>query len=221
MKKLILSVFFSLAYIASASADLGVNVGVSGQAGLFAGSATESNPVASKTKGNANEYGEAAWGSVFVEGTFGDRFMVGVDYVPAALETDTTETAKGDKRTASVETITQTSNKVTVDFEHLTTVYAGIMINENFYAKAGYVTVDVLTREDLGTGGSYGDTELDGTMFGLGYHNALDNGVFFRFEGNYIDFDGASQTNSNNANRKIELTSLDGITGKISLGKTF
>ena len=83
------------------------------------------------------------------------------------------------------------------------------------------MTVDVITNENLGTGGAYGDTEMDGTMFGLGYHNALDNGVFFRFEGNYLDFGSASQTNTNNANRKIELTSLDGISGKISLGKTF
>ena len=221
MRKLILSVFFSLAYITSASADLGVNFGVSGQAGIFAASAKESNPVASKTKGTGSEHGSAAWGSVFVEGTIGDRFIVGVDYVPAALETDTAETAKSDKRTASVETATASTNKIQVDFEHLTTLYAGVMITENFYVKAGAMTVDVLTREDLGTGGAYGDTELDGTMFGLGYHNALDNGVFFRFEGNYMDFGSASQTNSNNANRKIELTSLDGISGKISLGKTF
>lgn len=220
MRKLILSVFFSLAYIGSASADLGLNFGVSGQAGIFAASGKESNPNAN-TKGTGSEHGAAAWGSVFVEGTFGDRFMVGVDYVPAALETETAETAKSDKRTASVETATASTNKITIDFEHLTTVYVGMMITDNFYAKAGAMTVDVLTREDLGTGGAYGDTELDGTMFGLGYHNALDNGVFFRFEGNYMDFGSASQTNTNNANRKIELTSLDGISGKISLGKTF
>jgi hypothetical protein len=36
------------------------------------------------------------------------------------------------------------------------------------------------------------NVELDGTMFGVGYHNALDNGVFFRFEGNYMTFDGAT-----------------------------
>ncbi len=220
MRKLILSLFFSLAYIGSASADLGLNFGVSGQAGIFAASGKESNPNAN-TKGTGSEHGEAAWGSVFVEGTFGDRFIVGVDYVPAALETETAETAKSDKRTASVETVTDSTNKIQVDFEHLTTIYAGMMITDNFYVKAGAMTVDVITNEDLGTGGAYGDTEMDGTMFGLGYHNALDNGVFFRFEGNYLDFGSASQTNTNNANRKIELTSLDGISGKISLGKTF
>ena len=68
MRKLILSVFFSLAYIGSASADFGLNFGVSGQAGIFAGSGKESNPNAN-TKGTGYEHGEAAWGSVFVETT--------------------------------------------------------------------------------------------------------------------------------------------------------
>ena len=221
MKKLILSVFFSLAYIGSVSADMGLNVGVSGSAGLFAASATESNPVAVQTKGNGSEHGAAGWGSVFAEATFGDRFMVGVDYVPNALETDRAETEKDDKRTAGSEAKSFSTNTVEIHFQHLTTLYAGMMINDNFYAKAGIMSVDVLTKETLATGGSYGDTELDGTMFGLGYHNALDNGVFFRFEGNYMDFGGASQVNSNNSKRKIELTSLDGISGKVSLGKTF
>ena len=35
----------------------------------------------------------------------------------------------------------------------------------------------------LATGSAYGNKSMDGTMFGIGYHNAMDNGVFFRFEG--------------------------------------
>ncbi len=102
MKKLLLTFVFSAFYVTSASADLGVNVGVSGQAGLFTASATEST--GTTTKGTGSEHGEAGWGSVFLEATMNDRFMVGIDYVPAALETDTTETAKDDKRTAPKET---------------------------------------------------------------------------------------------------------------------
>ena len=59
-------------------------------------------------------------------------------------------------------------------------------------------------------------------MFGIGYHNALDNGVFFRFEGNYMTFDGATQTATGTAaDNKIELRNLDGVSGKLSFGKTF
>ena len=222
MKKLLLTIVLSIFYVSSASADLGVNVGVSGQAGIFAASATENE--GTTKKGNGSEHGSAGWASIFLEGTINDRFILGIDYVPAALETDTTETAKSKITYAADggETSATVTNKVQVDFEHLTTLYAGFMLTENFYAKAGITTVDVITNENLATGSSYGDTELDGTMFGIGYHNALDNGVFFRFEGNYMTFDGATQTGTGTgASRTIELRNLDGVSGKLSFGKTF
>ena len=219
MKKLILGIIFSLAYVTTSSAELGFNVGVSGNGGMYGASAKESNPTTSATTGQGTEYGAAVYGSIFAEATLGDRFILGVDYVPTALETETAETEKSLKSNPA--SITYATNKIQIDFEHLTTFYAGIMITENFYAKVGIATVDVVTNESLGTGSSYGDTELDGTTFGLGYHNALDNGLFVRFEGNYVDFGAASQTSSTNADRKISLTSLDGVTGKLSLGKTF
>ncbi len=220
MKKLLLTCVLSFFYVTSASADLGVNVGVSGQAGLFAASATEST--GTTKKGNGTEHGSAGWGSVFLEATMNDRFIVGIDYVPAALETDTTETAKDDKRTANSDAKTMSTNKIQVDFEHLTTLYAGVMLNDNFYVKAGVTTVDVITNENLGTGASYGNAELDGSMFGIGYHNALDNGVFFRFEGNYMNFNGHTvNATGTAADNKIELKNLDGVSGKLSIGKTF
>jgi len=223
MKKLLLTIVLSVFYVSSASAELGVNVGVSGQAGIFAASATEST--GTTKKGNGTEHGSAGWGSVFIEGTVNDRFIIGIDYVPQALETDTTETAKSNISAVSgagAITTTAVTNKVQVDFEDLTTLYAGLMLNDNFYIKAGVTTVDVITNENLGTGASYANAELDGTMFGIGYHNALDNGVFFRFEGNYMTFDGATVTaTGTDADNKIELRNLDGVSGKISFGKTF
>ena len=223
MKKLLITTVLSIFYISSASADLGVNVGISGQAGIFTASATEST--GTTKKGNGSEHGEAAWGSIFAEGTINDRFIIGIDYVPSPLETETTETAKSGISSVSaagaITRATQT-NKVQVDFEDLTTLYAGVMINDNMYVKAGITTVDVITNENLGTGASYANAELDGTMFGVGYHNALDNGVFFRLEGNYMTFDGTTVTSSGTAaENKIELRNLDGISGKLSIGKTF
>ena len=220
MKKLLLTCVLSFFYVTSASADLGVNVGVSGQAGLFAASATEST--GTTKKGNGTEHGSAGWGSVFLEASMNDRFLVGVDYVPGAMETDTAETAKSDITAVSAAgaiTRTARTNKIQIDFEHLTTIYAGLMLGENFYVKAGAMTVDVITNENLGTGGAYPDTDLDGSMFGMGYHKAMDNGAFFRFEGNYMSFDGAT-LNSSGPNT-IKLQNLDGVSGKLSFGKTF
>ena len=219
MKKLLLTIVLSALYVSSASAEMGVNVGVSGQAGIFAASATEST--GTTKKGNGSEHGSAGWGSIFVEGTINDRFIIGIDYVPQALETDTTETAKSDKGVGAI-TATTVTNKVQVDFEDLTTLYAGLMLTDNFYIKAGVTNVEVITNENLGTGASYANAELDGTMFGIGYHNALDNGVFFRVEGNYHNFDSASVTSTGTASdSKITMSSLDGLSGKLSIGKSF
>ena len=218
MKKLLLTFVFSLFYISSASA-VSVNVGVSGQAGIFAASASEKT--GTTRKGNGSEHGSAGWGSVFLEGQFNDRIIVGIDYVPAALETDTTETAKSDKEPDATSPTT-VNNKVQIDFEDLTTLYIGAMITDNLYVKAGAMKVDVITNETLGTGAAYGNTELDGTMFGIGYHVANDNGAFFRFEGNYMTFDGATQRSTGTAaDNTIELKNLDGVSAKISVGKSF
>ena len=224
MKKLLLSMVFSLLYITSASAGMGVNVGVSGNAGIFAASAKETNPTSSKTTGTGTEHGSAAWGSIFVEGVINDQFMIGMDYVPGALSTDTTETAKSNLAPVAVTGVKAfelKTNKIQVDFENLTTLYVGFMMGESLYVKAGVTTVDVITNENLGTGSSYGDTELDGSSFSVGYHKAMDNGTFLRMEGNYMNFDGAALTSSSNADRRITLRNLDGVSGKISLGKSF
>ena len=220
MKKTIAIIFSILFTSFSANAEIGVNIGVSGQAGIFAASGSETTGGLATHKDNGSEHGEAAWGSIFVEKTFGDRFLIGIDYVPASLETETVETAKADMRTDDEATITGSTNKVQVDFEDLTTYYLGLNITENLYAKAGIVTVDVITNESLGTGSTYANTDLDGMMLGVGYNKTMDSGIFLRVEGNYMDFDGASLTSSANSN-KIELRQLHGVYGKLSIGKSF
>tara|TARA_B100001093_G_C26551269_1_gene894583 strand:+ start:103 stop:744 length:642 start_codon:yes stop_codon:yes gene_type:complete len=213
MKKLLLSVVFSVLYITSASADMGVNVGVSGSGGLFAASATETSGT---EKNNGTEHGSAGWASIFAELSVNDKFVFGVDYVPAALETDTTETANS----SQVDNAT-TTQKIQLDFEDLTTVYVGVMLSDSFYAKAGVAMVEVITNENLGSGGNYGNADLDGSMFGVGYVYNADNGAFIRVEGNYLSFDSVSLTNANNSDVSVKLKNLDGIAGKISIGKSF
>ena len=220
MKKIIAIIFSILFLNNSANAEIGVNIGVSGQLGIFAASASETTGGLAAHKDNGSEHGAAGWGSVFIEKTLGDRLLVGIDYVPSALATDTTETSKQDMRTDDSSAVSPSTNKVQIDFEDLTTYYVGINLSDNFYAKAGIVTVDVITNESLGTGSTYGNTDLDGTMLGVGYNNSFDNGAFVRVETNYMDFDGATVTSSANSN-KIELSQLHGVSGKISIGKSF
>lgn len=212
-------------FTSKASAELGINVGLSGQLGLYAATATEFDEGTNGTTSGPDETNKESeflglgYGSVFIEKTLGQYLLVGIDYVPSALETETSETIVDDRGGGS--SSTRQTNKVQVDFEDLTTYYIGLNLGDSgAYVKAGIVTVDVITNESLGTGSTYGNTDLDGTLIGLGYNKGFDNGLFVRAEGAYTEFDGASISSSTTVN-KITLNSLDGVTGKISIGKSF
>ena len=219
MKKLLLSILFSVLYVSSASADLGVNIGASANAGLFAASGSETAGTTGVAN-NGTEHGAGSWGEIFVEKTFGDMFIIGASYSPTALETDTAETAKTTTDPTNADSKSDVTNKIQIDFEDLTTYYIGARIGENFYAKLGTTHIQVITNESLETGSSYGNTDLDGAIFGLGYNRTNDNGTFFRFEGNYMNFDSTQLTSSANGNA-VKLKNLDGVSGKLSIGKSF
>ena len=123
-----------------------------------------------------------------------------------------------DKRTDDVETVTASVNEVQVDLDDMYSVYLALNITDNSYIKAGITSVDVITNETMGTGASYGNTSLDGTLVGVGINHDLSNGFFVRAEGVYIAFDGVSLTSGDNT---INLKSLDGVNGTVSIGKSF
>lgn len=216
MKKIILFIFSSMFMFSLASAEVGINVGVSGNLGAFSATGSETE---NDEKNKEDAVAAAGWASIFVEKTLGDRLTIGVDYVPSALESETSETERRDKTTTDAQTVQ--TNKVQVDFTDLTTLYLSLNVTDNLYVKAGAMQVDVETNESLGTGSKYGNTSLDGTLIGIGFNNQYDNGMFVRLEGNYMDFDGASLTSSTNSANKISIDDLQGVSAKLSLGKSF
>jgi len=226
MKKITVALIMLLGSFSMASAELGVNLGISGQIGVFEATAVEhegSTTAASRERsGKDDVMGAFGYGSVFIEKTLG-RFAIGVDYVPDGLESDTSTTTRMDLRDGSegvVGTSVSTVNKVQVAFEDITTGYVSVNITDNFYLTAGVVNVQVKTKESLGTGSTYGDTDLDGSTFGMGYHHGFDNGMFVRASANVVEFDGTTLESANKENM-IVLDQLNGASGKISIGKSF
>ena len=215
MKKIILSLVSVMFLISTASAEIGVNIGVSGTTALFAATGSETNSSIT-VEDSDTEIGAGGYGSVFFEKELG-KFAVGVDFTPNVFETDTAETAKQDQRTENSDAVTVSTNKVQVDFENMYNLYAAFNVTDNMYVKAGMLTVDVITNEDLGTGSAYGNTTLDGTSIGVGYHKE-EGALFVRLEGQYMSFDGVSLTSADNT---IKLKNLDGVTGTVSIGKSF
>jgi hypothetical protein len=216
MKKIIITILISLFAYSIASAEVGVNIGVSGNMGVFAAEARETVDE-KQTTGDA--IGVVGYGSIFIEKTLGDYLTIGVEHLPSALSTDTTEDNKCD--TPTYVGCTAKVNSVQVDFSDLTTLYVSLNLNENFYIKAGRMSVDVQTNESLATGSAYGDTSLDGSMLGIGYNKTMDSGIFFRVEGTAMEFDGVSLTSTATTGNIVKLNQLNGISGKISVGKSF
>ena len=226
MKKITTALFLAVFSFTSASAEIGVNVGISGNMGVFVATATELDSGTHGTtsgpdeKRSDSEFLGLGWASVFIEKELGSRLIVGVDYVPDALETETKEQSRTSAGDATEKTKTTVSNNIQVDFEDLTTAYIGVKVFDHAYVKVGMMSVDIVTKENLGTGSTYGNTSIDGTLFGMGYNKPFDNGLFVRAEGNYMEFDGASLTSSSGS-QKITLDNLDGVSGKLSIGKSF
>ena len=100
MKKLLVSTFLSLFAFTTASAEVGVNVGVSGQLGLFAASVTETEGTGETHDGA--DHLAIGYGSIFLEKDLGDRITIGIDYVPESLDTETAESTKYDKTTTDI-----------------------------------------------------------------------------------------------------------------------
>ena len=224
MKKIILAVSFILASFSMVSAEIGVNVGVSGNLAVFhaTGVDKDTNTAGTSTEiSTDDETGVAGYTSFFIEKTLGDRFTIGYDYVSSSLESETEETVVDDLKGETDGASTQVTNTVKVAFEDLSTLYVALNLTENLYVKGGLATVDVITKETLATGSDYGNTSLDGSVMGVGYNKSFDNGMFLRVEGTYMDFDNAKLTSQTNTDNTIELNNLEGASGKLSIGKSF
>ena len=226
MKKTLIGLIIAMFSFGSASADAGVNIGISGQGALFAATATETDVGPNATEKNQeSELLGLAYASIFIEKELGPVF-IGIDYVPSEIETEEASSTRNDCGAASQDAgcpsgvFTVQTNKVKVEFSDFVTAYAGVTIGETFYAKAGVITVDLETKESLGTGSEYGNTSMDGTMIGVGGQADLPNGMFIRGEGTYMDFDAVELVSSNTDN-KVRVDGLDGVSAKLSVGISF
>ena len=229
MKKLIIAVAIMFSYFSIASAELGVNVGVSAQIGTFEGNASEGSTDTGTRQTTKNQEALFGSGSFFIEKTLGflpgplGRLSIGYDNIAHDIKTGTASNFQNNTASASGGNgEISFNNQVSATIDGFKTVYATARITDWLYVKGGSVTVDVTTTETLASGGSYPNTSLDGTMYGIGIHQAKDNGVFFRLEYNDYTIDGVTLTNQGaTSNRTVILNDLDGSTARVSIGKSF
>ena len=220
MKKLLsaLIVTFSLiSFNAAMSAEFRLGVGIS--EGAFHGYGKETN-----TTDVTEEAGvfEAGYAVIFGEIAVNDTVSFGIEFVPGDFSTPTNTNAQRDGPTvANSNGGTVQTNTARASFEDLMTIYAQANIWQNVYAKLGIMSVTVQTNESLGTGGSYGDVDTTGIVFGLGYNHDLDNGMFVRLEVQAMEFEDVNASNSTDSTKKVSVSEMMGAQGSIRIGKTF
>ena len=230
MKKFLLATLVLLGSISLANAErFSLGVSLTGAvmeatgakeifSGSHAGNAASSAKVTKNTSDeNENAEGVFALGAVFAEFAANDQISIGVNYVPHSSDSEETENIQnmGNAHTA------QKTNKVKVSFEDLTTVYALAKLNDNVYAKAGILQVDLVTEENLGTGGAYGNDTLEGFTIALGYEMDMADGMFVRGEAMYMEIDGTTLTNTNDSTKSVSADGIEGYGATISIGKSF
>jgi len=229
MKKLSIAFLILLGTISLASAELGLKVGLSGQIGEVDIDGTEQDIGPNATEKNKKSISALfATGSVFVEKNLGflpgplGRLSVGYDMVPHDLESGSASSLRCDEttRAGAVCSTDKKKNTVRVKIEDMRTLYATLRITDWLYFKGGSIEADLITEENLDTGGSYKNTDISGTIFGLGVEtNNENNGTFMRFEVNQIEMDTPSVA-STNTNNSVSLD-VEGTTARISIGKSF
>ena len=230
MKKITFLILMVFGYFSNAIALEGINIGASLTAGVFevdgakeefkgqhAGVGSPGDVSKSTATDGDEAEGAFAIGSVFIEYEINETVALGIDYVPHSLDSESTENVQSDMTTSN--SSSNKTNTVQVDFEDLTTLYVNINLTDSMYVRAGLVKVDVITNESLGTGATYGNTDLDGQVIGFGTNVDMDNGIFVRAEANYMTFDSSEGLTS--GDNTITLTNLDGVTASLKIGKSF
>ena len=216
MKKIIISLLLALGLATSSYAVSleGLSVGISGShAGYYAVGTeeTDNDPTGVDDTKEAGAF-TANHMSVFLEYNVGP-ISVGLDYIPSQIETPKNTNLQG-----------TTTNTVKGEFENHTTVYALIPIPlGGLYAKVGGIYVDLNSIENLGTGGSYGNTDTTGIMAGLGYSIEAADGLSLRAEITAAQYDEVEVANSASdaGGTKVTLTDMMSAFGTISVVKSF
>jgi len=229
MKKITIAILMVFAsYSISSAMELGINVGLTGNVGVFHGEGKDSRTGPNETDVQKDDTtAVAGYTSYFIEKTLWNsgplsRIAIGYDKMNGVLSSETAQNTRSDLTLAGTTTSSianPVENKIQVDFENMETLYVSVDLWNGVYAKMGEVSVDMKTNESLGTGATYDNVALDAKMFGLGFEKDIPYwGMFMRFEGKYMDFDNETATSGDNT---ISIVGLEGATGALSIGKSF
>jgi hypothetical protein len=132
---------------------------------------------ATRQSGSAQEVGVVP--SIFLEYNHDAGYTVGLEYIPMEVELGAKTSTRSDWTSASNTTDSNVSNKVEAELADHLTLYVEKDFGGAFF-KGGVSSVKVKTKENLGTGSSYGDKTVFGGLVGIGYKATLAGNAFYK-----------------------------------------
>lgn len=218
MKKVLLTVLISLFSFSANAAEFTIGLGLN--KGVFAAEGVEkNNDESGSLAATTKEYGafEDSYPSIYVE-VGNDIGSLGI-----ALQNDIDTPQNVNERGAAPSNDADPTSKVAASFEDVFTIYGLINMPFNMYAKAGFVTGDIISNETQKSGNKYGNADLEGYVLGFGYQHEAEQ-VNFRLELLGHTYDDVSFNNgvaaSGNRNL-IEISEMIGANAQFSINKTF
>ncbi len=213
MKKILIYVIATMFMAVSAYAEK--RVGVSLAYTMFESAGTEETK-SSAEKNSTTVEEDVLVPAIFVEFANDRGAALGIDYTPADSELGS---GTGDDDDAE----TSGANKASAELTGHFTLYGLVpMGSGGAYLKAGVAHASIDTTENLATGTTYGNADVNGIIVGLGFERETNDG-FLRMEATYSDYEdvkfrGALDSDSV---RNVVDADVDALAFRISVGRAF
>ena len=176
-------------------------LGVSGSFAVVEADGTESDAdgAADTSNRTATASNNTAIGEIFAEYIWENGFAIGASYVPGTANVNSKSLTRTDvDGLGETDSTKNGKNTAQAEVSQIITYYAEIPVHGGLYAKAGWTTMDVATKEKPflvgSTTSSYGDTSVDGITIGAGYRNTFGTNAYYKIEGTHTDFDSLTLT---------------------------
>ena len=174
----------------------------------------------SSKKSNTEASDQAVIPSIFAELAMDNGFGLGIEHVPGSADINSTTRSRADD-----DEETAGGNKASAEIDGLTSIYLIKSFESGFFVKAGRTSTTVNTKEVLGTGSTYKNADINGTVVGLGMHKTNDSGLFYRVSGEYTDYSTINLTSgvadAVSGTRNTIEADVDTMAIKFSIGKAF
>jgi len=181
------------------------------------GSETEGAEVTKKSVSS-----DAVIGQIFAEYAFENNITLGYEFIPIEAKITDLTHSRAEQETSRTGTQSTTNSRLQVadavlDNHH--TYYLELPFKA-FYFKAGIVEADLITKEttDGANGGTYGNTSVDGELYGIGVRKMMNDNAFVKLEYTTTDYDDIKLTSTTG---QIVKADIDASAVSVRLGYKF